>query len=134
MESGILAIISILIEKGIIADTSLFLIIIALLLVVYVYVLKPIKDRIFKVPTDSSIKELIDEAAKLEVLNIDEASKKLDRIIDVLDKVAEVGKDSHRDVSEIKRDIETIKQILNQFQGHLMYNRTNSDFGNRELK
>lgn len=134
MESGILAIINTLVEHGIIGDTSLFLIIIALILVGYVYVLKPIKDRILTVPSDSNVKKMIDDAAKLEVLNIDEASKKLDKIVEVLDKVAEVGKDSHRDVSEIKRDIETIKQILNQFQGHLMYNRINNDFGNRELK
>ena len=61
-------------------------------------------------------------------------SKLLDKLVEKLDGVDEVAKNNGRDLTEIKHDVENIKQILNQFQGHMMYNDQPRNFGNRELK
>lgn len=124
METGLLAILNSMIENGILADATLFLIIISILVYGFVYIVQPMAKKLEGLATIEQIKHEV---------NIEELSKKLDKMTEVLDEIKEFDRDSYREINELKRDIEQIKQILNQFQGHLMYGRSNS-FGNRELK
>lgn len=124
METGLLAILNSLIENGILADATLFLIIISILVYGFSFFIRPIYQKVDKLGTPEQIKTEI---------NVEELSKKLDKMTKVLDEIKEFDRDSYREINELKRDIEQIKQILNQFQGHLMYGRSSS-FGNRELK
>jgi predicted RNA-binding protein (virulence factor B family) len=52
----------------------------------------------------------------------------------LLDEVEDLSEGSYREIRELKKDVEQIKQILNQFQGHLMYSDKSNSFGNRELR
>ena len=124
METGLLAILNSMIENGILADATLFLIIISILVYGFVYIIQPMAKKLEGLATIEQIKNEV---------NIEELSKKLDKMTQVLDEIKEFDRDSYREINELKRDIEQIKQILNQFQGHLMYGRSNA-FGNRELK
>lgn len=134
MESGFITIVNSLIDKGIIADTSLFLIVAGLLIYGFRYWIKPMYDMLREVPTVDVLKEVVEENAEVEELNVEEMSKKLEKIVEVLDKVEDLGRGNYRETRELRKDIEQIKQILNQFQGHLMYGGRSGDFGNRELK
>jgi Zn-dependent M32 family carboxypeptidase len=91
-------------------------------------------DKLKSVPSNAQIKESLKESENNSDLKLEEVSKKLDKMIEVLDEIEDNGDANRRDVKEIRRDIEHIKQILNQFQGHLMYGGGPSHFGNRELK
>jgi len=137
MESQFFEFISGLVERGVITDTGLILFLILIISGLSYYVVKPIYYKVLSIPTVDDVKEIIINTAKSEELNIEEIEKeinsKLDKLIEVLDEVEDLEKGSYREIKELKRDIEQIKQILNQFQGHLMYGR-NSDFGNRELR
>lgn len=121
-------------KEGIIADSTLLLIIIALLGFLYKFFLVPMLDKLKSVPSNAQIKESLKESENNSDLKLEEVSKKLDKMIEVLDEIEDNGDANRRDVKEIRRDIEHIKQILNQFQGHLMYGGGPSHFGNRELK
>lgn len=137
MESQFFEFISGLVERGVITDTGLILFLILMISGLSYYVVKPIYYKVLSIPTVDDVKEIIINTAKSEEFNIEEIEKeinsKLDKLIEVLDEVEDLEKGSYREIKELKRDIEQIKQILNQFQGHLMYGR-NSDFGNRELR
>lgn len=136
METSIISIINGILENGAISDTGLLLIIIILILCGYKYILKPIYDKVFVIPSLDNVKELVSECNDNEKLNIDELTKKLQKLELLLDSINDIDKGSYREILELKKDIESIKQILNQFQGHMMYSgsRRSSDFGNRELK
>lgn len=136
MESGLFTILETLINKGVLADTSLFLVIIAILIYGYKFVLSPILEHVKAAPSLDEIKVIAQPRNEVEGVNVEEISKKLDKIVEVLDEVEDFGRGNYREVKELKKDIEQIKTMLNQFQGHFMYNRsTNSgDFGNRELR
>lgn len=134
MEASLFTLIGSLVESGTIADTTLLLIIIALIGLAYINVVKPMFDRIKTVPTSEEVKAIVETAEASEGIDIEELSKKLDKITEVLDEVEDLNRGNYREVKELKRDIEQIKQILNQFQGHLMYGSRSSSFGNRELK
>lgn len=121
-------------KEGIIADSTLLLIIIALLGFLYKFFLVPMLDKLKSVPSNAQIKESLKESENNSDLKLEEVSKKLDKMIEVLDEIEDNGDANRRDVKELRRDIEHIKQILNQFQGHLMYGGGPSHFGNRELK
>lgn len=136
MDVQLISIINLLIEKGILADTSLILIVISMLVLGYKYILKPIHFKMKDVPTKEDLGEVLDQKFKTESLNLDELSKKLEKLTELLDAIEDIERDSYRELEALKHDIEQIKQILNQFHGHLIYSgrRRDSDFGNRELK
>ena len=69
-------------------------------------------------------------------LNFDVLIEKFNKIAEVLVTVECVDKENGKELDELKRDLEHIKQILNQFHGHLIYNaeRRAAYFGNKELK
>ena len=57
------------------------------------------------------------------------------KVADILDGLDDLDKDTNKEVQNLREDVDKIKQILNQFQGHLMYRGSRSnDFGNKELK
>jgi DNA repair exonuclease SbcCD ATPase subunit len=134
VESSLFALISDLVKGGMVADTTLLLIIIGLIGLGYTQIIKPLMSRVEKSVTLENIKTVADEIHKENELNIEEVSKKLDKIVEVLDEIESSGENNRRDIKELRRDVEHIKQILNQFQGHLMYGGGPSHFGNRELK
>jgi hypothetical protein len=138
MESQIFNFISALVENGTITDAGLLLIIILMICALSYYVLRPIYNKIQMVPSKEDVQEIIKAKIDIEEKHLEEIgeniSKKLDKMSDLLDGVEDLGKGSYREVKELKKDIEQIKQILNQFQGHLMYGGKTSSFGNRELR
>lgn len=134
MESSLFTLISELANGGVIADSTLLLIIIGLIGLGYSYVLKPLVTRSENTASLDNIKAIADEIHKENELNIEEVSKKLDKIVEVLDEIESTSENNRRDIKELRRDVEHIKQILNQFQGHLMYGGGPSHFGNKELK
>lgn len=134
METGLFTLISDLVDAGAIADTTLLLIIISLLGLAYRYIFVPMLDKLNSVPTIDNMKNIVNQSAEISELDLDEVSKKLDKIVEVLDEIEGTGEANRRDIKDLRRDVEQIKQILNQFQGHLMYGGGPSHFGNRELK
>lgn len=134
VESGLFTLISDLVTAGAIADTTLLLIIISLLGLGYRYIFVPMLDKLNSVPSIDNVKKIVNSSAELSELDLNEVSKKLDKIVEVLDEIEGTGDSNRRDIKDLRRDVEQIKQILNQFQGHLMYGGGPSHFGNRELK
>lgn len=134
MEAQLFTLISDLVNGGIIADSTLLLIIISLIGLGYHYVLKPILAYVKNAPSTATVEAVVAKSTNDCKNDIDVVSQKLDKLLEVLDDIEGIDKDSRRDVKELKRDVEQIKQILNQFQGHLMYGGGPSHFGNRELK
>lgn len=133
MESGLFAILSDLVQSGSITDTSLLLIIIALMGLCYVYVLKPMIGSLDKTVSVSNVEDIISKSSTDHQYELEEVSDRLDKLIETLDEIGQHSKDSIRDIKEIRQDVQNIKQILNQFQGHFMYNNP-GHFGNRELR
>jgi len=133
MEASLLAILSSLAEAGTITDTALILIVISVLGLSYKKVLMPMLLRVQKQPTTEEIKELVKEISDKDQLNVEDVSNKLKEIEKKLNEVEDYLKVEQTDHAQLKRDIEQIKTMLNQFQGHMMYNH-GSAFGNRELK
>lgn len=133
MEASLVTLISELAEAGILTDTALLLIVITGLGLVYKNVLKPMFTRVKKQPTIEEIKELVKESRNIDENNVEEVSKKLEEIENKLNEVEDYLKVEQADHAQLKRDIEQIKTMLNQFQGHMMYNHGGA-FGNRELK
>jgi chromosome segregation ATPase len=89
-------------------------------------------DKIRSVPNEDSLKQIVKENSS--ELELKEVSNKLDKLIEALDEIESTGNSNRRDIKDLRRDVEQIKQILNQFQGHFMYSGGPSHFGNRELK
>ncbi len=133
MES-LITLISELVKDGIVADTTLLLVIISLLGVLYKFFLVPMFDKLSSVPSLDSLKQIIKESDGKSELELKEVSNKLDKLIEALDEIESTGNSNRRDIKDLRRDVEQIKQILNQFQGHFMYSGGPSHFGNRELK
>ena len=134
MELNLVTLISDLIDAGLVADTTLLLIILALMGYAYKFILVPMLEKVNAVPTIENLKGIVSESTHAGELDIEEVSKKLDKIVEVLDEIEGTGEANRRDIKDLRRDVEQIKQILNQFQGHLMYGGGPSHFGNRELK
>jgi uncharacterized coiled-coil protein SlyX len=138
METGIITIIGDLAATGQLTDTTLLIIIISLLGLSLKYLIIPLASRLKKQPSTDELNAAIHDVSDVVEEQVGVASAKLSRLLDKLveklDDVDEVVKNNGRDITEIKHDVEQIKQILNQFQGHMMYNDQPRNFGNRELK
>lgn len=132
MESLIVSVLGNLAQHGVIADTTLLVIIISLLGLCFKFILKPIYDKIKNIPTVDEIKILVDGDFKAQGIDINVLNEKLNKVVDVLSDIEDLCSDNYKDIQDLRRDLESVKQILNQFQGHLMYSGK-GDFGNREL-
>lgn len=136
MESEIFKLIPFIIENGSISNSGLLTLI--LITGILYYVLKPIYNKIQITPSKNDIHEIIKSKINIEEKHLSEIgeniSKKLDKMTILLDEVEDLSEGSYREIRELKKDVEQIKQILNQFQGHLMYSDKSNSFGNRELR
>jgi SMC interacting uncharacterized protein involved in chromosome segregation len=121
-------------QTGSISDAGFSMIIIALMLSFYKYAFKPFKEKADKSPSEETIKSLLYDLKTEETVNIEELSAQFDKMLSMIDEIGDISKGNFRETKELKKDIETMKSILNQFQGHMMYGRRGDDFGNRELK
>lgn len=118
-----------------VTDYAIVVVLAAMLYFLYKYTLKPMHDRIKEMPCSDEIKALVEEQNEIEELNIEELTKKLTQISDSLKDLESLKGGSYREIKDMKEDIEKIKTMLNQFQGHMMYGgRRASDFGNQELR
>jgi len=135
METGLFQLIRDLAEAGVLTDTTLILIVIALLGLGYKHVLRPIRDKVELHPTIDEIKSIAQTRNEEEELNVEELRNKLDQMLIKINEIERYTENHGRELKEIQHDVEHIKQILNQFQGHFMYgSRRASDFGNKELR
>lgn len=133
METAIFTFLSGLVTSGTISPSALILIVILFLCVLSFYIFRPMLTRIKTMPTKADVEEIIKIKKEFDKTCIDDVNTKLDKVLDVMDKIDNLDENNYREVKEMRRDIETVKQILNQFQGHMMYGHSN-DFGNRELR
>lgn len=132
MEAPILAFITNLVAAGVISTNSLIVIIIILICAISYYFIRPMFQKVDKLPTTEQIEEMLQRKMEIDSSYVADLERKLDKLIEWMDELEDLNKDSNREIMELRRDIETIKQILNQFQGHMLYSR--NDFGNKELK
>jgi len=116
------------------ADGGLGLATIALLVVLLKYYIIPIKAKLDAFPSD----EVIDKHFTATVFydaKIKDIQSSLENLCILLNKIADTENTADREIKQIKEDVEKIKVILNQFQGHMMYNANGrNEFGNRELR
>lgn len=122
------------IKDGRLSTESLLMLLNGLVIAAYMMVVRPIKDKIDTLPSIVDVKDIIDETNKIDKVRLDEIAARLDKIVKDIDEIHGLDEDTYREIINMRRDVETVKQILNQFQGHMMYGRRSEDFGNKELR
>lgn len=133
METVIFTFLSKLIVDGTLTTNGLLMIVILLLLGFSFYILRPMFKRIKEMPSKIELNTMLELKNATNKEYIENLETKLNKILTVVDKMDNIDSNIYREIKEIRRDIETVKQILNQFQGHMLFKRS-SDFGNKELK
>lgn len=129
------SIISEAMKNGYITTETLLLLLNGLVIVGYFKVIKPLKDKIDTVATIDVIRATSDATSREGKINLGEIITKLDKIIDNIDEIQDLDGNTYREIINMRRDVESVKRILDQFQGHMMYGgRRAGDFGNRELR
>ena len=129
------SIISEAMKNGYITTETLLLLLNGLVIVGYFKVIRPLKDKIDTIATIDDIRATSDATAKEGKINLGEIITKLDKIIDNIDEIQNLDGNTYREIINMRRDVESVKRFLDQFQGHIMYGgRRSEDFGNRELK
>ena len=129
------SIISEAMKNGYITTETLLLLLNGLVIVGYFKVIKPLKDKIDTIATIDDIRATSDTTSREGKINLGEIITKLDKIIDNIDEIQNLDGNTYREIISMRRDVESVKRILDQFQGHMMYGgRRAGDFGNRELK
>ena len=129
------SIISEAMKNGYITTETLLLLLNGLVIVGYFKVIKPLKDKIDTIATIDDIRATSDATSREGKINLGEIITKLDKIIDNIDEIQDLDGNTYREIINMRRDVESVKRILDQFQGHMMYGgRRSEDFGNRELR
>lgn len=129
------SIISEAMKNGYITTETLLLLLNGLVIVGYFKVIKPLKDKIDTIATIDDIRATSDATSREGKINLGEIITKLDKIIDNIDEIQGLDGNTYREIINMRRDVESVKRILDQFQGHMMYGgRRAGDFGNRELR
>ena len=129
------SIISEAMKNGYITTETLLLLLNGLVIVGYFKVIKPLKDKIDTIATIDDIRATSDTTSREGKINLGEIITKLDKIIDNIDEIQDLDGNTYREIINMRRDVESVKRILDQFQGHMMYGgRMAGDFGNRELR
>lgn len=87
----------------------------------------------------NDIKNLLLGAENNIQRQFDDVRNMVDRMTMMLDSIEFLEQGTAKDLQTMQTDIENIKQILNQFQGHMLFGhsvepKTSRNFGNRELK
>ena len=137
MESGILTILVEGLKAGIFSEPVIFSLMVVVVITTSVYrlIIKPTFSKIQELPTSSEVEIMTTSSSD----QIDVIMKRLEKIVKRLDELGvDIEKSNNqKEIDEFRRDLEQIKQILNQFQGHMLYGsgtRLSSDFGNQELR
>lgn len=129
------SIISEAMKNGYITTETLLLLLNGLVIVGYFKVIKPLKDKIDTIATIDDIRATSDATSREGKINLGEIITKLDKIIDSIDEIQNLDGNTYREIINMRRDVESVKRFLDQFQGHIMYGgRRSEDFGNRELR
>ena len=136
METQVLGLLQLILTKtGIPPEVGLLLFLIGMIIIGYKKILKPMYEKVKKIPTEESVKQAINESNKVDSERLDIITKKLDAISETLNNAKQVGDMNDTGIHELKHDVDFVKQLLSQFQGHLLYSKTNNNnFGNKELK
>ena len=138
METKILSIFGELIKNGGLSDSSLMILIIIVMCCGFKYIIKPMRQKIDLIPSQSYFKNTFDDLKN--DFNIHDLSheieKKFLKLLEILNDIESLDKEKSKEIDELKRDLDHVKQILNQLHGHLIYNaeRRAAYFGNKELK
>jgi len=120
-------------NHGVIIDSGLIMVLVAGLALLYKYVIKPLKTAVEDLLTRKQLEDVRDEMQVSDQKNFQELVTRLNTLVAVAEDISDTETGVDRDVKDIKKDVENIKDMLNQIQGHLMYNRSDG-FGNRELR
>lgn len=134
MEAALISFFTQLVASGSITVSGLIVIVIVMLIGITYYLLTPIHKTVKGTPSLDDVRELINSQGNVDAAHVESINKTLDEIIKKLEEIDSYDRDNYRELKELRRDVESVKQILNQFHGHMLYGRTPSDFGNKELK
>lgn len=132
MEGSIFSFIASLIAGGTLGTNSLIAIVILMLCVLSYYIFRPMFNKLNSMATKEELEELIQAKKDIDHGYVQDLESKLDNLIEIMDEIEKLDSRNNREIQELRRDIETIKQILNQIQGHMLFSR--NDFGNKELR
>jgi len=133
MERLVEAILTSLENHGVIIDSGLIIVFSVGFVMFYKYVLKPLKEMVNLLAKKKHVFEIRDQLMDSEKSSYQAVMEKLEKINAMVDDISDKETIVDRDVIDIKKDVEDIRMILNQIQGHLMYSKP-AGFGNRELK
>lgn len=97
------------------------------------FILGPMNERIKSVPTADDVVGIVRDVQARQMNELRAVSAKLDEIETKLSAISDSENTGTHNMSEIRRDIEVVKTILNQFQGHMLYGNRSFD-GNQELR
>ena len=119
-----------------ITDAGLSVILIILLGLLHRYVFKPMHKAVDDIPTHKDISDLIDKGTQAGNKELQAVVDKLNKIEHKIERIESSESITDLSIKDLRRDIESVKTILNQFQGHMMYgvDRRSSDMGNQQLK
>ena len=123
-----------IVEEGVLGPRSLGLIVISLLIVIYKYVLRPMQKSIKELPSLKQINSTRVEMRAVDNLRMDDLKDKLEKILLNMEELELIDNGVSKDMQVLRNDIEGVKQMLNQIQGHFMFSGRSSGFGNKELK
>lgn len=118
-----------------VTDIGLLILLITSVGLMYRYIFKPMHEKINEIPSYSEVSDILDSNLKMSLDTLADVSRRLEKIEEKLSK-ADISDDlNHISMKDLRAEIESVKTILNQFQGHMMYGgRRSSDFGNQELR
>jgi len=120
-----------MIETGQLSQSSIPVLLVVLCILGFKYIFNPMKKRIDDMPLKGDVDKTI--AALKENINFEDVLLKFDKICELINKLEEIDKSSYNEINSFKHDLEHIKQLLNQFHGHLLYSDNRPKYGNKEL-
>lgn len=135
METQFFAFVAGLVSDGEISVEKLVVVNLLFMVSITYYFVRPIFNKNKLLPNKEEIKNLISSVENKPSLDaIDRLTLKVDKLSETIDSLEIHDISYSKDMEMIKRDIEMVKQMLNQFQGHMLYGQRQSDFGNKELR
>jgi len=132
----IISIINDALRNGDISSDALLILMTLLIVIGYINVIKPLQEKINTLAIQNDNDTITSEKwFQKGSEELDKILENMNKIISNIDDTNDISKSSYKEIIDMRRDLETVKQILNQFQGHMMYGyRRQDDFGNKELR
>jgi len=132
----IISIINDALRNGDISSDALLILMTLLIVIGYINVIKPLQEEINTLAIQNDNDTITSEKwFQKGSEELDKILENMNKIISNIDDTNDISKSSYKEIIDMRRDLETVKQILNQFQGHMMYGyRRQDDFGNKELR